>query len=298
MNVEISELTPRSYRGLLNEGPYVARDGAIWWVDILGRTIHRRDAVTAAITSIVAEEKVSAVLEAEDGAFVVTGERRLFRLDQETDSLKPFKVLASEILGNRCNDAKSDPFGNLWFGTMDDSEQADTGTLWCLTRSGELVPMLRGIGVSNTLAWDLSRERMYFADSRRGEIYALSVRGLDGTPQILSKETFVASGRAPGVPDGSAIDSEGCLWNARWDGGCVVCFDPDGHIRHQIDVAAVRPTSCAFAGQDLNTLIVTTASVGLERPGARDGHVLMIQGVSSGQRVPPLLESVWAEASC
>jgi sugar lactone lactonase YvrE len=46
----------------------------------------------------------------------------------------------------------------------------------------------------------------------------------------------------PGGADGSVVDSEGYLWNARWGGG------------------KVSQVSCpAFGGNDLKTLYITTA---------------------------------------
>jgi len=88
-----------------------------------------------------------------------------------------------------------------------------------------------------------------------------------------------------GYPDGSAIDSEGYLWNARWEGGCVMRFAPDGSVDRIVPIPAWRVTSCAFGGEDLGTLYVTTARMGadeaqLERYPKQGGLFAFKPGVS------------------
>jgi sugar lactone lactonase YvrE len=64
---------------------------------------------------------------------------------------------------------------------------------------------------------------------------------------------------AKGYPDGSAVDRDGYLWNARWDGWCITRFAPDGTLDRIIDLPVQRPTCCAFGGPELKTLYITTA---------------------------------------
>lgn len=275
-------------RGALYEGPYwSATRCSLWWVDIAGKEVFSRDQASGLIKRFQMPEKVSAVVETRDGRLLVTGQRRLWVLDPDTGATTTAFELSEEPETNRCNDAKCDPAGNLWFGTMDDSEQGSTGALWCLTVSGQLLHFFGDVGVSNTLAWDLARSRMYFADSKIGTIFVMNFRLVDGIPELGPRQVFAGPDIAPGVPDGSALDVEGNLWNARWDGECVVRIDPEGRVRHLLKVGAKRPTSCAFAGDDLENLIVTTATIGLAdiHADAVDGHVLSFSTGLLGQPV-------------
>jgi sugar lactone lactonase YvrE len=230
---------------------------------------------------------------------LLTGERSLWILNPSTTAFERLRDLEGEPIQNRCNDAKCDPFGNLWFGTMDDSERQSLGKLWCLTVGGEMICYSEGIGISNTLAWDSARQRMYFGDSMIGVIYVMDFRIRDGIPELGPAEEFVGSNLAPGVPDGSAIDVDGNLWNARWDGGCVVCINPEARVTRVLDVGARRPTSCAFYGANRSMLAVTTASVGLESEaiGQFDGKVLLLDVDATGDIVPVYRGSIGQELS-
>lgn len=281
-------LSPSLPRGDLYEGPYFNRaDGHLWWVDIPRRLVLRAQA-GGSVKQFAGPERLSAIVGTENDGMLLTGERSLWLLNPSTSSFERLCVLECEPMQNRCNDAKCDPFGNLWFGTMDDSERQRVGQLWCLTVNGEIISYMRNIGISNTLAWDSTRNRMYFADSMIGTIYVMDFRIRDGIPELGAAEQFVGSDLAPGVPDGSAIDVDGNLWNARWDGGCVVCIDPEGRVTRSLDIGARRPTSCAFYGTDLSTLAVTTASVGLEPEaiGQLDGKVFLLDVGATGDMVP------------
>jgi sugar lactone lactonase YvrE len=63
-----------------------------------------------------------------------------------------------------------------------------------------------------------------------------------------------------GMPDGLAVDTDGCLWVALAGGGAVRRYAPDGAVVEQVDLPVAFPTSCAFGGDDLTDLFVTTGS--------------------------------------
>jgi len=201
--------------------------------------------------------------------------------------MKPYIQLSGEPSGNRCNDAKCDPLGNLWIGTMDNSEKERIGRLWRIDSSGEASVFLDGIGVANTLAWDMLRGRFYFADSMVGDIYVFDYDRKNA--EITGRKTFFHRNSAPGVPDGSAIDEDGYLWNARWDGGCVIRISPDGELDRVVELPVQRPTSCAFGGSGMKTLFVTSAAnASSAPPGSADvgGAVFVVDVNVAGSRIP------------
>ena len=59
-------------------------------------------------------------------------------------------------------------------------------------------------------------------------------------------------------------DEEGCLWIAHWGGGRLSRVDPEGRLMRAIPLPAPNITSCAFAGDGLDRLFVTSAARGAE----------------------------------
>lgn len=268
-------------RADLAEGPvWLSDDNAVAWVDI-HNGVARWKGVDGVGELSRFPEKVSAVIPVASGGYLYTGERRLWRTGTDEGPPQVLAELDAEPPGNRCNDAKCDPWGNLWFGTMDDAERERRGGLWCLGTDGRLRRLLHDIGVSNTLAWDRHRGRMYFGDSMRRVIWSFELRGTEQAPELGEAMALSGSSEAPGSPDGSAIDADGCLWNARWDGGCIVRLSPDGHLLETRHLPVQRPTSCCFGGVGLQQLFVTSAA----GDGEFDGHLLQLEVDVAGSPV-------------
>jgi sugar lactone lactonase YvrE len=174
-------------------------------------------------------------------------------------------------LGNRpkvrLNDGRADPLGNFWVGSMfnnvaphggptDEHRASGNGVLFRIAPDGTVTEAVRGIGIANTLCWSPDHRTFYSADTMKNEIrrYRYDARTGD-----ISGEAVHFAGFARGFPDGSAIDREGCLWNARWGGGGIVRIAPDGSTLGFIPVPTANPTTCCFGGPDLKTLFVTSA---------------------------------------
>jgi sugar lactone lactonase YvrE len=64
------------------------------------------------------------------------------------------------------------------------------------------------------------------------------------------------------------MDSAGYLWNCRFGGGCIVRLAPDGAVDRIVEMPVRNVTTCTFGGADLNTLLITTASI-VSPPGDR-----------------------------
>lgn len=62
------------------------------------------------------------------------------------------------------------------------------------------------------------------------------------------------------MPDGMTIDEEGMLWVAHWGGFGVYRWNPlNGEWIGTIKLPVPHITSCAFAGERLDRLVITTA---------------------------------------
>jgi sugar lactone lactonase YvrE len=206
-------------------------------------------------------------------------------LDPEPD--RPF---------NRSNDSGTDSKGRFWFGTMQNNMAPDGSALEIRASSGALYRVEHGLSVTkqldnvavpNSITWSPDGRIFYFCDTLEKTIFAYDYDADTGT--ITGRRTFALFPR--GVPDGSCVDADGCLWNARWGGGCVVRFTPDGKVDRIVEVPVSRVTSCAFGGPAFDTLFITTAWHGADAVGRAAeplaGHLFMLHPGVKGLPAPP-----------
>lgn len=247
---------------LLGEGPvWLPAEGKLLWVDILGPAIHLTDPVTRSTERFDVEELTSVVVPCQTGGYVTGTQTGIYR-----QSLTP---LARELIGmpetdkpgNRFNDGKCDARGRFWAGTFSIDATPGGGSLYCVEPSGQIRRVATGFHISNGMGWSPDSKTFYFTDSGRRKIYAYDF-DLDAG-RIENRRDFVTVANGEARPDGLAVDAEGFVWSAHWDGWCVVRYAPDGSVDRVVDLPVPRPTSCAFGGADLRTLFVTSGRVRL-----------------------------------
>ena len=159
------------------------------------------------------------------------------------------------------NDGKCDHSGRFWSGTLALDEQRPVGALYRLDPSGEVTKVLSGVTVSNGLGWSPDQRTFYYIDSRTQRVDAFSHDPESG--RIARRRLLVAIPSREGTPDGLTVDVEGHLWVALWDGSVVRRYTPQGKQEYEVRLPASRVTSCAFGGDDLADLYVTSATTGL-----------------------------------
>ena len=244
--------------GRLLEGPaWDAARARLLLVDIGGARRHAVDWATGVVTTYDVEDTATAWIPRAAGGTVVVC-RRGVRLADE-DGVGPLALeVEAEQRSNRSNDAKCDPAGRLWLGTMPDAEDEPVGSLYRVDADLSLTRVLEGTTISNGLGWSPDARRMYFVDSptRRVDVFAFDA----ATGEASNRSVFVPTTAFPGVPDGLAVDEEGCVWLAMHDGAALLRFSPDGRHVGTLDIPVPRPTSCCFAGPSLDRLVVTTAA--------------------------------------
>lgn len=225
----------------------------LWWVDISGHQIIRQ--YWGQKTECFPTTKRPSALGIVDAdTLIVAFEDGLYKWTAHSNT-RTLIARLNERPQNRTNDGKIGPDGRFWFGTMDDKEQTTTGALYSIDGDSNLKCHLQGIGISNTFAWSPCQNWMYFGDSMVQNIFRFPFqKGELGAPDI-----FVDLSNTSYYPDGSCIDSAGCLWNAQWDGSRIVRYSPKGEALEIIKLPVSRPTSCCFGGPKGKHLFITTA---------------------------------------
>lgn len=253
---------------VLGEGPvWVARDDALYWLDIKGFKIFRLDRA-GAVRHWDAPFRIASLAPRQQGGFVAGTDRGFADVDLDVMRFEPFANPEPDRTTNRFNDGKLDRNGRFWAGTMDDTEQAASGALYRLDANRSWYCCDDGYRVTNGPAFDRSGRLMYHNDSARRITYVFDLDDA-GTPS--NRRLFAHYAEGDGYPDGMTVDAEDCLWIAFWDGWCVRRFSPTGECLAKIDLPVQKPTSCAFGGPSLGQLYVTSASIGLSK-SEREGQ--------------------------
>jgi sugar lactone lactonase YvrE len=178
------------------------------------------------------------------------------------------------------NDGACDPAGRFVAGTMRRDARPGSAGLYRYAPPDRAVALLEGAGLSNGLCWDAAGTTLFWVDTLLRRVERLGYDPEHGT--VTSRRTAFGVEGFPGVPDGMAMDAEGCLWVAFWRGGAVRRFDPSGRLLAEVALPVLRTTSCCFGGDDLRDLYVTTA-----RESIRDfpAHVEPLAGAVLHLRV-------------
>ncbi|WP_369147821.1 SMP-30/gluconolactonase/LRE family protein [Streptomyces sp. R44] len=262
--------------GRLTEGPvWDARRQELLWVDIPEGLVHRAALVDgedvpdlAPLGTLRFDRPVGAALPCASGALLAAAGTSFLHLADGRPATEAVElaapVLPDDGLPRRMNDAAVDPAGRLLAGTMAYDESPGAGALYRLDRDG-LVTLLDSVTISNGLGWSPDGSRLYYADSPTGRVDVFAYDPETGA--LSDRRPFAALDR--GVPDGLAVDSEGRVWVAVWGGGEVLAFAPDGSLHARVEVPATHVTSCAFAGPELDVLVITTATAGLDETRLR-----------------------------
>ncbi|MCC6495524.1 MAG: SMP-30/gluconolactonase/LRE family protein [Propionibacteriaceae bacterium] len=250
------ELLPVQERDQLGEGPWWSRaEGLLTWVDIWGRRIRQCALDGSRYREWHTPSDVGFVVPTVDGKLITGLADGLRMLDPSTGEFAPSSPGPIIADGHRINDGKTDRRGRLWFGTIREDNSSPSAALYRYDGTF-MTLMLSGVVVSNGVGWSPQADRMYFADSptRRIDSFAFEPDGGD----ISAREAFSVD-EDNCTPDGLTVDAEGCIWSAKWDGGKVVRYTPDGGVVETLRLPVRRPTSCMFVGPDLDMLAITSA---------------------------------------
>jgi len=248
-------------KAVLGEGPvWVAGEQALYWLDIKGRKIFRIGADNA-LQSWDTPMRVGSLAPRRGGGFVAGTDEGFVAIDLAAGSFDPIGHPEAHRPDNRFNDGKVDRSGRFWAGTMDDSEREAAGCLYRLDPDLNWTRFDEGYRVTNGPAFSPDGRLMYHNDSARQVTYTFDLDEA-GTPG--ERREFARFGEGDGYPDGMTVDAEGCLWIAFWDGWCLRRLSPDGERLGELHVPVQRPTSCAFGGEALDRLFITSARIGIE----------------------------------
>jgi sugar lactone lactonase YvrE len=255
MTITIERIGSESYA--LGEGPlWDPVDAVLYFVDIDAPAIHRYDPSGGAfqhwdlptkVGSMALRERGGAVLACADGFHLfdfAAGARTLIG-DPETH--KPHTIF---------NDGRVDRRGRFIAGTLaNHSLSGVQGAVYRLDPDLTWQLLADGFSVTNGPCWSPDGECFYVSDSMTHTIFVYDYDLETGAAS--GKRIFATTEELGGVPDGTTVDADGCLWCAICMGGRIARFTPDGRVDRTFDVPMRWVTSVMFGGPHLDTLYLT-----------------------------------------
>ena len=248
----------------LGEGPlWDKEEQALYWVDITQQHIHRYHPGSDKHHKYQVEQMIGAVVKEKGTVMVAALKNGFYRIDLANGQHTPLHDPEADQPRNRFNDGKCDAAGRFWAGTMSLHNEPESGALYCYHPDGRCVQHLTQVSVSNGIAWTKDNRTMYYIDTLTRKVVAFDYDLDQG--ELSNGRVIISIPAEAGFPDGMTIDAEDKLWICMWGGGAVLRYDPStAKLLEKIEVPASLVTSCAFGGPQMDTLYITTASLGFD----------------------------------
>lgn len=241
----------------LGEGPlWHPVERRLYWADITGGRVLRYDPASGAHeVCFEGSEMVGGFTIQVDGALLLFMARGAVKRWCEGELTTVIEDVPDER-ESRFNDVIADPAGRVFCGTMPVRDRRP-GRLYRLDLDGALSLVLEDAGVSNGMGFTPDRRQFFHTDSIKRTITRFAYD--EATGALSEPRLFTRVPEGDGLPDGMTVDAQGYIWSARWDGGCVVRYTPNGDEVLRVPFPARRVTSVIFGGEDYTDLYVTTA---------------------------------------
>ena len=267
----------------LGEGiTYSSNDNFLYWLDIGNLSkLHKLDLSLKKKEIFELPEIVTATSVRSSDELILATNNGIKLFNTFNKKFESILNIESQQLLTRSNDGASDSLGRFWFGTMQNKFDKNgksipinenIGKLYKVDTNKKISIVEEELGIPNTFVWSPDNKNFYFTDTLNGTILSYDFELESG--ELSNKKNFATFDR--GHPDGSTIDTDGCVWNCRWGGSCIVRFTPSGKVDQIIEMPVQNITNCIFGGSDMKTLFITTASNEGKNKNDLDGSLFSI----------------------
>ena len=240
----------------LGEGPTSSgtNNNQVQWVDVLNGKVLSKNIESSKTSEYKIDDHVSFAIPRTNGGDVLgTANGPVLRNTEGEITKLPGRE--TDKVKSRWNDAKVSYSGDLFLGTLSYDLVPKASGLYRISQDGgEIKKIISEVTLANGLDWSVDNQTFYFIDSLEHCVDAFSYDG----KEITDRRTVIKFNENE-IPDGMCVDSEDGLWIAFWDGSEVRRFDEKYKLSERIELPVSYTTSCAFAGKNLDQLVITTA---------------------------------------
>ena len=246
---------------LLGEGTHwVKEHNSIYFVDIKKKKIFILNIKNQKKKIIKVNKEIGFLAHIKKNIFILglKGELRIQNL--KTNKKIKSIFIEEDLKLNRINDGKTDPLGNLWFGTMDNLERnLNNGSLYKLDKNLLLTKVDKNYMITNGPAF-INPYNFYHTDSRKKVIYKIKI---GKNNKLIEKKIFKKFSKNDGSPDGMTLDNRNNLWVCHYGGASISVFNKNSKLIHKIKFPAKNITNCCFGGPNNKDLFVSSALKGM-----------------------------------
>lgn len=243
-----------AYGSVTGEGPLWHPDEQrLYWVDIPEGKLYRYDPATDTHEQCHEGRPIGGFTFEADGALLLFRDRGTVTRWADGETRTVVEEVPNER-DTRFNDVVADPEGRVFAGTMPTEDRL--GRLYRFDPDGSYTMVEDDLDIPNGMGFTPDRTAMYFSVSEEYRVYRYDY---DESSGVLANRTTFLDLEGPAISDGLTVDGEGFVWVARWNGGRVERYTPDGELVRTIEVPAERPSSVAFGGPDYEDLYITSA---------------------------------------
>ena len=187
-----------------------AERALVWFVDIKRHRLWHYDPASGNSAFAEAPDQIGWAIPAEGELLLCGLKTGLFTFDPASGRFEKLAEVPGEPANNRLNDACTDPWGRVWFGSMDDAEGEGSGRFHVFDRGEIRAAGPSGITITNGPAVNAQGDRIYFTDTGGQKIMVAPLSRAGVGEARLFADTAALFPDA--FPDGPVVDAEDHLW--------------------------------------------------------------------------------------
>ncbi|MGB7087682.1 MAG: SMP-30/gluconolactonase/LRE family protein [Phormidesmis sp.] len=231
-----------------------AQHQCLYWSDIPQGQLFRYDLEQDRYEKIYSGKPVGGFTIQADGSLLLLKAKGTVEIWREGRMITVISEIP-EARDTRFNDAIADPKGRVFSGTIASDRAA--GHLYRIDMDGSYQVVVEDVKLPNGMAFSADHKHFFLTDSDRRHIYRFDYDVDSG--QLSNQHTLITIPEGEGVPDGLTIDADGYLWSARWEGGGVYRYDPDGTAVMKLKLPTAKVSCVSFGGKNYERLFISTA---------------------------------------